>query len=186
MQARRIIVQALPIILLALIGEMVAGSVFGRMNRILAATPGLIVLVPALLLMRGAISATMGSRLSSAVHLGLIPGEVPARHPEVRTNINASLLLGGLMGVVAGILAHVITLAFGGDSAGVLSLGTIGLTVGFLSGLPMIPATVQAVRIAFRRGVDPDNVIGPILLTLGDITTIVLLFAIAWSLGVWF
>ncbi len=43
----------------------------------------------------------------------------------------------------------------------------------------MAPLTTRAVRVAFRRGYDPDNVVGPVLLTFGDITTIVMLFASA-------
>lgn len=182
MRTARIVTQALPVILISLLGEMFAGSIFGTMDRILDRTPGLLVMVPALLLLRGNINASLGSRLTSAVHLGLIPGDVPLDDPEVRVNIRASLVLGILMGIVAGVLGHIVSLIFSGTSAGWHRLVLIGATVGFLSGLPMVPATTRAVRYAFRRGLDPDNIIGPMMLTLGDIVTILLLFLIAGAL----
>lgn len=177
----RIVAQALPVLLIALMGELFAGSVFGRMRGLLDATPGLLALVPALLALRGNINTALASRLSTAVHLGLVPAHVPWDQ-EVRNNLNASILLGVIMGTFAGVLAHGATLAFGTNSAGIGTLATIGGGVGFLSGVAMAPVTTRAVRMAFHHGIDPDNVVGPALLTLGDILTIVLLFGAAFAM----
>jgi mgtE-like transporter len=53
------------------IGEVFAGALFGHSTETLDILPGLIVLVPALIGLRGNINTTMGSRLGSAVHMGL-------------------------------------------------------------------------------------------------------------------
>lgn len=157
---------------------MFAGSIFGRMSRLLEATPGLIILVPALLALRGNINAALASRLSTAVHLGLVAPEVPYDQ-EVRANINSSIILGTLMGAFAGILAHFMSIGFSGESAGPIFLTVVGAGVGLASGFVMIPISTGTVRVAFRRGLDPDNVVAPILLMLGDLITIVFLFGVA-------
>lgn len=161
---------------------MFAGSVFGRMRGLLEATPGLIILVPALLALRGNINAATASRLSTAVHMGLVPADVPY-DAEVRANIGSSIVLGTLMGAFAGVLAHLASTYFSGESAGLVLLALIGTGVGLLSGFAMMPITTRTVRIAFRRGLDPDNVVAPILLMLGDLITIFFLFAVAFVLG---
>lgn len=183
MRSRRIVLQALPVILVSLVLEIGAGALFGKMDGILRGTPGLLVLFPSLLLLRGNVNASLGSRLSSAVHLGLISGDVSQRDAEVRVNVTASYLLGIIMGIIAGLAAHAVMLILGAPSAGPLVLGALGGTVGIVSGIPMVPVTLYAVRAAFRRGIDPDNVIGPALLTLGDLVTVVTLFVVA---GGWY
>ncbi|RKX70244.1 hypothetical protein DRP53_05580, partial [candidate division WOR-3 bacterium] len=67
-----ILIQALPVVILTSVGEFFAGSILGRLHERLELIPGLIILVPAVMDLRGNIGTALGSRLSSALHLGII------------------------------------------------------------------------------------------------------------------
>ena len=172
-----IIREALPFELVCTIGGVFAGIILVRMVDEIEMIPGLIVLVPAILDMRGNISCTLGSRLGSAIHLGLI--SKIERNPELINNVAGSLTLSLIMSVVLGILAHLFTIALGMTSAGVLVLIAIALAAGVSSGLILSVIAVIITISAFRYGIDPDNITTPALGTLGDVVTMFMVFCAA-------
>lgn len=162
--------------------EVVAGSFLGHMEESLDRLPGLLAMVPAILAMRGNISTSMGSRLGTQTRFGLIPKD-KLLSPIVVQNLIASLVLGIILSLLAAVLAHYVTLQLGLESAGVLPLATIAVVAGLLSGLLMGGVAIVTMRVAFRRGLDLDNVAGPILMTASDVFTILILFGTSRALG---
>jgi mgtE-like transporter len=57
-------------------------------------------------------------------------------------------------------------------------LGTV-LIAGVISGLLLTSFTIGIIYLVFKRGYDPDNITGPALATVGDITTMLCIFASA-------
>ncbi|MEZ5335159.1 MAG: magnesium transporter [Methanolobus sp.] len=129
---RSIVREALPFELMATIGGVISGIILSGMSNELEMIPGLIVITPAVLGMRGNISCTLGSRLGSAIHMGLMQNRP---QPELVNNVSGSLLLSFIMSVILGIAGHLITISLGFQSAGVLSLTTIAVLAGVSSGL---------------------------------------------------
>jgi mgtE-like transporter len=171
--------QSLPLLILCGIGEIFAGRVFGGMVEFLEYLPGLIVLIPAIMGLKGYIDITLGSRLGSAVHMGLIaPDNI--WNVETKENIYASLGLGIIMAVIAGILAHFTSVALGLQSAGIMKLIGIALLAGFIAGVILAFLTVGIIILAFKRGYDPDNITAPSLATFGDIITLGSIFLVAY------
>jgi mgtE-like transporter len=109
-----IVREALPFELIYTVGGVFAGII--------------LVLVPAILGMRGNISCTLGSRLGSAIHLGLI--DKIERNPELINNVAGSLTLSLIMSIALGIMAHIFTIALGIQSAGILVLVAIAVFSG--------------------------------------------------------
>ncbi len=179
---RDILRESLPLLLGMAVLEVLAGSFLGRMEASLERLPGLLALVPAVLAMRGNISTSMGSRLGTLTRFGLVPRD-RWTSPLVWHNIVASLVLGVVLAFAAAVLAHVVTVAAGLPSAGVLRLGAIAVTAGVLSGVVMGAVAIVTMRVAFRRGLDLDNVAGPVLMTMSDVFTLLSLFAAAAWLG---
>ncbi len=175
---RDIVRESLPLLLVMAIVEVVAGSFLGRMEVSLEQLPGLLTLVPAVLAMRGNISTSMGSRLGTAARFGLLRRDqlIP---PLVWHNLAASMVLGVVLSVAAATVAHFVTVSLGLPSAGILALSVIAVIAGVASGLVMGVAAVVTMRVAFRRGVDLDNVAGPVLMTLSDLFTLLFLWATA-------
>ncbi len=179
-----IVREALPFELIYTVGGVFAGIILVRMTDQIEMIPGLLVLVPAILGMRGNISCTLGSRLGSAIHLGLI--DKINRNPELINNVAGSLTLSLIMSIALGILAHVFTIALGIQSAGILVLVAIAVFSGVLSGIVLSAIAVVMTIGAFRHGLDPDNVTTPALGTLGDIVTMFMIFlAVKVVIWVW-
>ncbi|HIE30930.1 MAG TPA: divalent cation transporter [Methanosarcinales archaeon] len=171
--------EALPFEIVYTIGGVFAGIILVRMTDQIEMIPGLLVLVPAILGMRGNISCTLGSRLGSAIHLGLI--DKIEHNPELINNVAGSLTLSLIMSTVLGILAHLLTIVLGMHSAGIPVLVAIAVFSGVLSGVILSAIAVVMTIGAFRRGLDPDNITTPALGTLGDIVT---MFMISLSVKV--
>ena len=79
--AIEILIQSLPILLITSIGEVVAGVVLGKMSVALAVIPGLIVLIPAIMDLRGNIGTALGSRVSTMLHLAMGMPIIPVCQP---------------------------------------------------------------------------------------------------------
>ncbi len=174
--------ESLPLLLAMVLIEVMAGAFFGRMEENLERLPGLLALVPAVLAMRGNISTSMGSRLGTQARFGILP---PNRwfSPVVWHSLAASMVLGLILSAGAAVVAHLVTLSLGLPSAGIPILAAIAITAGLASGIIMGGVAVVTMRIAFRRGLDLDNVAGPVLMTMSDLFTLLSLFVAAQIFG---
>jgi len=179
---KKIIAECLPLLLLCGMGEIAAGSVLGGMGSLLHSMDGLIVLVPGIIGLRGNISGSLGSRLGSAMHLGLITSE-NVLNDELHENIRASITLSVLMAGLIAILAYATCRILGLPSLSPLRLLAIALLTGCASGVLQALVTVGIIALAFRREYDPDNITGPILATVGDVITLLCLAGSAMLVG---
>ncbi|HOW13529.1 magnesium transporter [Methanosarcina sp.] len=170
-----IVREALPFELLATVGGVIAGIILSGMTNELEMIPGLIVIYPGVLGLRGNVSSTLGSRLGSAIHMGLIT-DIDRNNPELMNNISGSLLLGFIMAVLLGVLGHYVTLALGFESAGVFKLVLICAISALTSGVILSFIAVLLAIGTFRYGFDPDNVVTPSIATIGDIVSMYMLF----------
>ena len=175
---KKILYETFPILLLCTIGGVIAGVVLQGMCHDFEKIPGLLILVPAILGMRGNISGALGSRLGSALHLGLIKPKIEW-NPIVKTNIYAAITLNILMSFLLGIISHVVALIFNLPTPGIVLLTLISLIAGTLAGIIMPLLTYGLAVLAYSVGFDPDNVLAPSLATIGDILTILCLFLAA-------
>jgi mgtE-like transporter len=170
-----IVREALPFELMATVGGVIAGVIFSGMTSELELIPGLIVIYPGVLGLRGNISSTLGSRLGSAIHMGLIT-DIDRNNPELTNNISGSLLLGFFMAILLGFLGHFVTLALGFESAGAFKLILICVISALTSGVILSFVAVLLAIGMFRFGFDPDNVVTPSIATIGDIVSMFMLF----------
>jgi len=175
--------QSLPFLIICGIGEVFAGTIFGHMKDLFVSYPGLIVLMPAVIGMRGNIQTTLGSRLSSSVHLGLIePGHV-LQNPETHENIYAALSLSLIMAVITSAVAYTSSRSVGLETISLISLILITVVSALISSVILTTITISIVVFAFAKGLDPDNVTAPILTTVGDIITIFCIYFTVLVLG---
>ena len=176
-----ILKQSLPIFTLCSIGGVAAGVILNGITLDLRLIPGIIILLPAILGMRGNISGALGSRIASALHLGLINPELKWNKTLSR-NIKASLILNTLMSVLSGFLAYTaytFIISPGGSPASLPQLVLISFFSGSLAGVIISLLTVSLALLTYSKGYDPDNILAPSLATIGDIITVLcLLFSI--------
>ncbi|NOR46871.1 MAG: divalent cation transporter, partial [Methanosarcinaceae archaeon] len=123
------------------------------------------------------ISCTLGSRLGTAIHMGLIT-RIDS-NPELLNNVSGSFLLSLILSIVLGVLGHYVTLALGLESAGVFVLTFIAVIAGVTSGIILSVVAVLLALGMFRFGFDPDNVVTPAIATIGDIVSMFMLMVAA-------
>ena len=159
---------ALPTVLVSAFGGLLAGTILGGMDAELKAVQGLLVMVPAFLAIRGSVYGSLGSRLSSALHQGLID---PVFEPDDRlvNAVIAALLNGLTASLAAAVLTFGILSAIGQQVAPLWVLVFIALTGGVLAGIALTAVIVVVVFVGYRRGMNPDDLVGPAMTTAGDI-----------------
>ena len=167
--AREAYEAALPALSASLVGGLLAGVVLGGMQAELRAVPGLLVAVPALLATRGNVYGSLGARLSTGLHQGLIEPYVEVGDPRLRAAAAAALLNGLLACVVAAVAVFLILTALGDAVAPLPTLVAISLLSGLLSGIALTAVVVVVVFTGYRRGHDPDSLVGPVVTTTGDV-----------------
>jgi mgtE-like transporter len=175
MLAKEMFKQSLPLLLLCGIGAMFTGNILTYMSYLFKTIPGLIIIVPGVIALRGNISTAFGSRLGSAYHLGII-SEKDMWNNELKQNIIGSLLLSIIVSAILGILAYLTSIYFFMIYPPPLLLIGSVLIAGIISGIILSLLTVGIIFLVFKRGYDPDNITGPALSTVGDIITMFCLF----------
>ena len=172
---RRTLRQGLVALVLSTAASFVAGLTLSHITGTLADLPGLLVLIPAAVGMRGTIFGAVGARLGTATHAGLFEatlrgGGVLAQNVEVSviTTFASSLWLA--------VLAKLAAAAFGQDTISLWDLVTISVVGGALGSVVILLVTIGLSVLSFRRGYDLDAVSTPMVTAIGDMATLPTLF----------
>jgi len=181
-KSRRIIAdilfQATPVVIITSVGELFAGSILGKMHTRLDIIPGLIILVPAIMGLRGNIGTALGSRISASLHLGLVSGKFSFNKFNL-SNINAGFVLSLTVSIIIGLCARFACHIFGLPSIPLVNLLLIAILASAMASLMLIPFTVTLTYFAFNRRLDPDNIVAPIIGMVGDVITVAVVFIAA-------
>ena len=177
--------EALPALAASAVGGLLAGLVLGGMRGELRAVEGLLVLVPALLATRGNVYGALGARLSTGLHQGLIEPRLTLADERVRAAMAAALANGLMASSFAAVVAFAALSLLGRPVAPVSVLVGVAVVAGLLSGAALLVAVVTVVFVGYRRGRNPDTLVGPIVTTTGDVFGVAfLLLAVRVVLGV--
>ncbi len=160
--------EAIPILFIALGGGLFAGVVLEGMVESVERFPGLLVMVPVFLATRGNVYGALGGRISSGLHQGLLP---PAfeRNDRLVNAVLASFINGIGISIVIGVVTWLALLVLGWPAAALYELVGIMLIAGVLTSVVLIFGLLLLIFAGYKRGYDPDNLVGPIVTTLGDI-----------------
>jgi mgtE-like transporter len=161
--------EALPALGASLVGGLLAGLVLGGMRSDLRSVPGLLVLVPALLATRGNVYGSLGARLATGLHQGLIEPHVRAGDRRLRAAAAAALGNGIIASMFAATAAVAILTLLGQPVASLPRLLGIAVIAGLLSGITLVIVVVTVVFAGYRRGHNPDTLVGPLVTTTGDV-----------------
>ena len=167
--------QSLPLLILCGFGGIIAGNTLTMMVDLFQKIPGLLIIVPGIIALRGNISTAFGSRIGSAYHLGLINAE-DLWNNSLKQNIIGSLILSILVSIFIGVLSYITTVFIFHLYPNPIKLIGSVIIAGIISGFILTMLTVIIIFLVFRRGYDPDNITGPALATVGDIITIFCIF----------
>lgn len=178
--------------MLSALGSIAVGVLLGTVEDTLVNYIGLLVLVPPVMSIRGAIGGAFSARLSTALHIGTIKPQLRNNTPTFKKSFTATMILTLILPIWIGVLAYIVTNLFKLDIPGGQQLSLLGFIIiaelsGLLSGFLQALVTILLSIISYRRGLDPDIVVSPILYTTGDVIGIVSLVFITqlmFSLGI--
>lgn len=177
--------EALGPLLLSVGGGLFAGLVLGGMQADLESIRGLLVLVPALLATRGNVYGAFAARIASGLHQGLIDPHVDTGDERLRAATAVAMSNSLIASGFAAVLTVGALVWLGMPSASLVSLLAIALIAAFLSGLALTVVVILVMFLGFRRGIDPDTLVGPLVTTTGDVIGIAfLLLAVDIVVGV--
>lgn len=164
--------------------SLVAGAFLGSITGTFQRFPGLLVLVPAAIGLRGNIFGTFGSRISTTIHSGTFRLST-RRDTVLGQNVLAASILTLAMSLLLAITAKAIAVALGLErTIPVVELAVISIVGGALGSLVVMAATLGLTAGAVRYGWDLDDVNAPLVSTLGDVLTLPALFVGTFLVGI--
>jgi len=161
--------------LVSITGGLIVGTILASYTDKLLLIPGMLILLPGFLEMRGNISGSLASRLSSGLFLKVInPRRVNSR--IIKGNVLASLFLAIFISFMLGILACVFTYIFSHVYYPKIIL--VPVIAGIIANMIEIPLTIFFTLFFFRKGHDPNNIMGPFVTSTGDVTSVLSLLLV--------
>ncbi|MCC5950564.1 MAG: magnesium transporter [Acidimicrobiia bacterium] len=176
--------QSLVALLIGLVASLVAGLTLGGISDTIERLPGLLVLVPAAIALRGTIFGALGSRLGTAIHAGTYRF---TRRPDsvLGQNVMAAGVLTFFTSVTLAVLAKVISEVFGiANAISLVDFMAISFIGGVLSSIVVLALTVFLAESSVRSGWDLDNVMAPLVTASGDMVTLPALFVATLLIGI--
>ena len=172
---RRTLRQGLVALVLSTAASFVAGLTLGAITDTLALLPGLLVLIPASVGMRGTIFGAMGARLGTGIHAGLFESTL-RRDSLLGRNVEVGLISSVVASFYLAAVAKLVASAFGERAISFWDLVTISVVGGVLASAIILVATILIAVLSFRRGWDLDAVSTPMVTAIGDMVTLPALF----------
>lgn len=150
---------------------LVAGVMLGAMERLLEETPGLLVLVPSAIGMRGAIFGALGARLGTGILTGQYQGDFE-RGSFTRQNVEAAASLTVFTAGLTAAFAWGTAKMFGQDVIALPDLAFVSLLGAVLSSALVLPGVLLLARTAESRRWDMDAIGAPLISAAADITSL--------------
>lgn len=162
---------SLPSLVVSLIIGFFGGTFLGTyLDKINRDYPGLLVILPGMMGLRGNVFSSMASRFSTMLYLGDL--EPSLRDKKVLKNIAIAMLLSLIpvtilwaIGVLRGIQYHALEILLVVVSSTILVSFILGYFTAFVT------------IFAFKKEIDPDSIASPLVASMGDLLTIPALIA---------
>lgn len=170
-------------LVMAAVASLVAGLILAAITDTLEELPGLLLLVPAAIAVKGNIFGALGSRLGTAIHAGTFRSG--GRDSVMVQNAIASIGLSLVLGVALAVMAKGAALAFNVSPTMSLADFVVISALGcLLAAFVVLAITLATTAGAVRFGWDLDNVVAPMVTVAGDVVTLPSLVVAAELAGV--
>lgn len=177
--------EAFPILLLSTAGGIIAGTVLSGegMQQAFASIPGLLLMIPAIMATRGNIYGSLGARIGTALHQGLIEPRFTVQRRLIVAVI-AAFINGISVAVFVAVSSKGLLMLMGAPSVSLLKLLFITSITAFFSAFVMSGLLIVLLFIGYRHNLNPDVLTGPIVTTAGDIFGVLFIYIAVIITGV--
>jgi len=180
---KKIVKHSLPLLTVCILIEIFAGQILQGRQETLVLFPILLISIPVINGVGGNIGSVLGARLASGLHVGYITHDI--RDKEMHENVIFSLFIGFVTYAVLAILIYYVALLSGlqMDDISLIAFVLIVLGTGVLLICVVSLFSVFTAFWSFKKGLDPDDMVAPVVTTVGDIMGIVFLFVLIGVVG---
>lgn len=151
------------------LGGLIAGFAVASQLGVFNLSPWAIAIYPGLLGIKGIIHSLLRGRLGTALHLGTVyprfSGNTKSFYKLVSVTIVLTLTSSIFMGLISMVFGVVLWGTTFADASSILFVIIATMSLGLL----MSFLTVEVAFVTFKRGLDPDIVVYPIMSTVSDI-----------------
>ena len=180
---RRIVRESFPVLAIAIVLDILAGTVVEPRLESVLAFPAVLLVIPGFLEKTGALGAILAARLGSKLHLGAV---TPRARPDAAALLDGSIVF--VVGIVSYAVIALTTLIvaelIGAAYPGVLRFIGIVMTGGVLATLIAAVIGYYAATTTYRFGFDPDNHTIPLVTSGMDLLGVICLVAALALFGV--
>jgi len=179
----KIIRHGLPLLSICVVIEIFAGQILQGNQEKLLLFPILLISIPVINGVGGNIGSILGARLASGLHVGYI--NIDIKDKKMHENLFTSIIMGIITYAFLGIIIYYIAL-FSGiimDDITLIKFVSIVLATGLLLICIITFVSVLTAFLSFKRGLDPDDMISPVVTTVGDTLGILFLFLLIGVIG---
>ena len=174
----KVIREVFPSEILSILGDLFGGIILTILILKFTSFPILILIIPALLSMRGNVSGPFIARTSRDIIIGEF--NLRSWFENVLATITLSLATSSIIGVAA-ILLNTFFIGLELEFIILFFLPIISI---LLTLLITIPCSTILNIVAFKYGLDPNNVVGPMVNAIGDFSTVLCFYLTIIILGV--
>jgi mgtE-like transporter len=181
---KKIVKHGLPLLTITLLVEVFAGQILQGKQDALLLFPIFLISIPVINSVSGNIGSVLGARLASGLHVGYITLSISDK--EMHDNLLITVLIGIITYFILAILIYFIAV-FGNlitEDIALIEFIAIIILTGFLLISIVSVVSVLTAFISFRRGLDPDDMVAPVVTTVGDFMGILFLFVVLGIFGV--
>lgn len=152
------------------VGGILAGTLLTLHLGLFSIAPWTLAIYPGILSMRGVIGGLVCGRLSTGLHIGTVRASFTKNTRNFYLLWHAIITLALVSSAMMWLVASLFGTFFWGitalDSMAILGIvtATMALSLVFIS-----PITVAVSVVSFRRGLDPDIIVYPVMSTIADI-----------------
>ena len=166
-EIRRLLQESMVVLTGAAAISVLAGAVLEGREDLFLAIPALLLLFPPFVAVFGSLGGILASRLTSQLHLGVLP---PTARPNRQVGLEASMTFLFAIGVYVyvGIATWALAAVLGIASPSLPALLGVSVLGGLMgTGLLVLVATTAATT-TYRLGLDPDNHAIPVVTSVMD------------------
>jgi mgtE-like transporter len=159
-------------LVIAALASLVAGLTLAAGTGTLEELPGLLLLVPAAIAVKGNIFGAVGSRLGTSIHAGTFRF-TPRLDSVVGVNVSVAVALSLVISVVLAVMAKGVAFAF--DISPTMSVAdfiVVSTVGGMLASLVVLVITLALAAGSVRFGWDLDNVVAPLVTATADVVSL--------------
>jgi len=168
--------------------SLVAGGLISIFTPQFEAAPWILALFPPVLTIRGGIGGIFSGNLATMLHIGLIRPQMRKNTPVYYQLISSIFVITLVDTLFMGGISFMLNLVLGRVSVQHLSVFMVVPPVACVTAMALsIPLTLMIAIMTFRRGLDPDILVYPILASVNDIVVSTVyaatVFLVLWGGG---